>query len=131
MCRHRGVWRRAEASVRNAFISMGRAETAVWGEFVRRVEGRASALSGGNSDANIPQTDASGVVPVVSSGTMSVPVSVQVEHTQDPMGSIRQEDMSGGMVGGAVATHHRAMPHSSTNAYHNGPSISNALGTEA
>ena len=46
VCRHRGVWRRAREDVRAAFEHMGRDEHAVWGEFVRRVEGRASGLQG-------------------------------------------------------------------------------------
>ncbi|KAI0030387.1 hypothetical protein K488DRAFT_36389, partial [Vararia minispora EC-137] len=42
VCRHRGVWRRADAATRDAFVAMERSEHAMWGEFVRRVEGRAS-----------------------------------------------------------------------------------------
>lgn len=45
VCRHRAVWRRADEDVRDAFIKLGRDERAMWGEFVRRVEGRASGLS--------------------------------------------------------------------------------------
>jgi hypothetical protein len=40
VCRHRGVWRKADAELRAAFEEMGSDERAVWGEFVRRVEGR-------------------------------------------------------------------------------------------
>jgi len=45
VCRHRAVWRRADEEIRTAFIKLGRDERAMWGEFVRRVEGRASGLS--------------------------------------------------------------------------------------
>jgi hypothetical protein len=45
VCRHRAVWRRADEDVRDVFIKLGRDERAMWGEFVRRVEGRASGLS--------------------------------------------------------------------------------------
>jgi len=45
VCRHRAVWRRADEEMRDAFIKLGRDERAMWGEFVRRVEGRASGLS--------------------------------------------------------------------------------------
>ncbi|KZV69077.1 hypothetical protein PENSPDRAFT_633596 [Peniophora sp. CONT] len=131
VCRHRGVWRRADAAVRNAFVAMGRAETAVWGEFVRRVEGRASALpdhgASLNNMTNLPPGDNGSIVPVVSSSTTSVPVSVQVEHSQDPMGSIAHE--LAGVVSGA---HHRGLP--TNNVYetrHGGPSISNALGGDS
>ncbi|KIJ59414.1 hypothetical protein HYDPIDRAFT_118507 [Hydnomerulius pinastri MD-312] len=43
VCRHRGVYRKADAAVRALFEGMGNDERAVWGEFVRRVEGRPSA----------------------------------------------------------------------------------------
>ena len=104
--------------MRNAFVNMGRAETAVWGEFVRRVEGRASGLPD-HQNANMPSvttlpaSDSGGVVPVVSAGTMSVPVNVQVERSQDPMGSIGRDElgnvigMKEGMVNAAVGAHHR------------------------
>ena len=45
VCRHRAVWRRADEDLRTAFVKLGRDERAMWGEFVRRVEGRASGLS--------------------------------------------------------------------------------------
>ena len=40
VCRHQGVYRKADPSVRNLFEAMGNDEHAVWGEFVRWVEGR-------------------------------------------------------------------------------------------
>lgn len=49
VCRHRGVYRKADASVRNLFEAMGNDERAVWGEFVRRVEGRPAMGKGGAS----------------------------------------------------------------------------------
>ncbi|KAF9233356.1 hypothetical protein BU15DRAFT_8401, partial [Melanogaster broomeanus] len=42
VCRHRGVYRKADAGLRGSFEGMGNDEKAVWGEFVRRVEGRPS-----------------------------------------------------------------------------------------
>jgi len=45
VCRHRAVWRRADEDLRTAFVKLGRDERAMWGEFVRRVEGRASGLN--------------------------------------------------------------------------------------
>jgi len=45
VCRHRAVWRRADEDLRTAFVKLGRDERAMWGEFVRRFEGRASGLS--------------------------------------------------------------------------------------
>lgn len=40
VCRHRGVWRKAQQAIREEFERMGSDERACWGEFVRRVEGR-------------------------------------------------------------------------------------------
>lgn len=40
VCRHRGVWRRADDNVRMNFEAMGTDESAVWGDFVKQVEGR-------------------------------------------------------------------------------------------
>jgi hypothetical protein len=40
VCRHRSVWRRADEGVKAAFESMGTDERAVWGNFVKQVEGR-------------------------------------------------------------------------------------------
>jgi hypothetical protein len=40
VCRHRGVWRRADEATKSLFESMGTDERAVWGDFVKQVEGR-------------------------------------------------------------------------------------------
>jgi hypothetical protein len=40
VCRHRGVWRRADEATKLLFESMGTDERAVWGDFVKQVEGR-------------------------------------------------------------------------------------------
>ncbi|KAF8505411.1 hypothetical protein F5888DRAFT_433339 [Russula emetica] len=45
VCRHRAVWRRADEDLRSVFVKLGRDERAMWGEFVRRVEGRASGTT--------------------------------------------------------------------------------------
>lgn len=46
VCRHRAVWRKAPAGVREQFEAMGGDERACWGEFVRRVEGRPPGKAG-------------------------------------------------------------------------------------
>ncbi|EGO04229.1 hypothetical protein SERLA73DRAFT_173674 [Serpula lacrymans var. lacrymans S7.3] len=46
VCRHRGVWRRADIPIKNLYEAMGTDERAVWGEFVRRVEGRPPGKAG-------------------------------------------------------------------------------------
>ncbi|KAI0303036.1 hypothetical protein BC826DRAFT_982969 [Russula brevipes] len=87
VCRHRAVWRRADEDMRAAFVKLGRDERAMWGEFVRRVEGRASGLSlqaaPGESEVGHMQ------------GVMQVPLQRlplrrdEGEATQDPvMGSL-------------------------------------------
>lgn len=40
VCRHRSVWRRASDGIKTAFESLGTNERAVWGNFVKQVEGR-------------------------------------------------------------------------------------------
>jgi hypothetical protein len=47
VCRHRAVWRKAPAGVRDQFEAMGGDERACWGEFVRRVEGRPPGKAAG------------------------------------------------------------------------------------
>lgn len=61
VCRHRGVYRKADANMRNMFEVMGNDERAVWGEFVRRVEGRPSMGKGsGSCDEKGMQDDSPG-----------------------------------------------------------------------
>ncbi|KAI9466651.1 hypothetical protein BJY52DRAFT_5754 [Lactarius psammicola] len=87
VCRHRAVWRRADDDVRDGFIKLGRDERAMWGEFVRRVEGRASGL-------NMPSTASESDVAHMQ-GVMQVPLRHlplrrdEGEGTQEPvMGSL-------------------------------------------
>ncbi|KAF5345548.1 hypothetical protein D9758_012004 [Tetrapyrgos nigripes] len=40
VCRHRGVWRRAPREIREEFERFGDDERGMWGEFVRRAEGK-------------------------------------------------------------------------------------------
>ncbi|CCM00277.1 uncharacterized protein FIBRA_02307 [Fibroporia radiculosa] len=47
VCRHRGVWRRAEKELRETYEQMGTDERAVWTEFLKRIEGGT-----GRSDVN-------------------------------------------------------------------------------
>ena len=59
VCRHRGVYRKADAAVRSMFEGMGTDERAVWGEFVRRVEGRPSGkpVQGEQGEEAVLQSD--------------------------------------------------------------------------
>lgn len=40
VCRHRAVWKRADPTIKDAFDAMGLDERAVWGDFVKKVEGK-------------------------------------------------------------------------------------------
>lgn len=55
VCRHRAVWRRAHQTLREEFESMGTDDRALWGEFVRRVEGRPRGKNAGR-DMSPPTT---------------------------------------------------------------------------
>ena len=61
VCRHRSVWRRADDGVKAAFEGMGSDERAVWGNFVKQVEGRrksGGAAVAGNEEPEAPQRHA-------------------------------------------------------------------------
>lgn len=50
VCRHRAVWKRADPSLKDTYEKMGTDERAVWGEFVKKAEGKipsAATTSGG------------------------------------------------------------------------------------
>ncbi|KAI0337333.1 hypothetical protein BDW22DRAFT_1364218 [Trametopsis cervina] len=38
VCRHRGIWRRADANLKETFKRMGNDERALWGEFVKKTD---------------------------------------------------------------------------------------------
>lgn len=40
VCRHRGVWRRADKHLKDTFKRMGKGERALWGEFVKKTDFR-------------------------------------------------------------------------------------------
>ncbi|CAL1701910.1 unnamed protein product [Somion occarium] len=55
VCRHRAVWKRADPALKDAYERMGSDERAVWGEFVKKAEGKLSNVHGngsGNGHAN-------------------------------------------------------------------------------
>lgn len=77
MCRHRGVWRKAQGPLRERFEAMGNDEGACWGEFVRRFEGRPSSKSSvrqrnrnanGNGEVRGGALGTTGLPPPPSSG---------------------------------------------------------------
>ncbi|KAI0075414.1 hypothetical protein K474DRAFT_1664271 [Panus rudis PR-1116 ss-1] len=104
VCRHRAVWKRADPSLKESYERMGQIERAVWGDFVKKVEGRGGAApaniihanaSTGDHPQNLPQTQQpqpvqsplqgqhiSQSTPVPRSAPMSTPV---------PMGMVPQQ----------------------------------------
>lgn len=57
VCRHRAVYRKADPAVRATFRQMGSSEQAVWGEFVKKVEGKLMTtpkLTGGGDEEGAP-----------------------------------------------------------------------------
>lgn len=55
VCRHRGVWKRADAGLKDAFVRMGPGEGALWGEFVKKTDFRREhhhKVKGQDDDAN-------------------------------------------------------------------------------
>jgi len=59
VCRHRGLWKKAQPNLKAQYEAMGHDERACWGEFVRAVEGRSSSLrvAGPNSTMNTPNVN--------------------------------------------------------------------------
>ncbi|TCD66203.1 hypothetical protein EIP91_001650 [Steccherinum ochraceum] len=56
VCRHRAVWKRADPTIKDSYEAMGLDERAVWGDFVKKVEGKLSKDSAASSrTASTPQ----------------------------------------------------------------------------
>ncbi|KAI0269354.1 hypothetical protein BC834DRAFT_865990 [Gloeopeniophorella convolvens] len=86
VCRHRAVWRRADEDLRASFIKLGRDERAMWGEFVRRVEGRAP----GPSMQLAPEADMGHMRGVMQVPLRHMPLRREEGETTEPpvMGSL-------------------------------------------
>ncbi|KAI9448394.1 hypothetical protein H4582DRAFT_86178 [Lactarius indigo] len=128
VCRHRAVWRRAEDDVRDAFIKLGRDERAMWGEFVRRVEGRASGLNVPSAAGESDVTHMQGVMQVPlrhlplrrdeGEGTQEPVMGSLVPPTREEQPELRQQHgglganmASASGPGQAGDTNHVQMPH--------------------
>ena len=59
VCRHRGLWKKAQPNIKAQYEAMGHDERACWGEFVRVVEGRSSSrrVASPNSTMNTPSVN--------------------------------------------------------------------------
>jgi len=104
VCRHRGVWRRAPREIREEFERYGDDERGMWGEFVRRVEGKPPGKS---ALANQQQLS-------------------QMPQLPGPYGQIVQHSMQGPPVG--LQTVQQMVPGHETLVFHTmGPNISMAM----
>lgn len=52
VCRHRGVWKRADKALKESFERMGTVENALWGEFVKKTDFRREGGSGNGAVGN-------------------------------------------------------------------------------
>jgi len=127
VCRHRAVWRRADDDVRGGFIKLGRDERAMWGEFVRRVEGRASGLNAQSaSESDVPHLQGVMQVPLrhlplrrdESEGTQEPVMGSLVPPTREEQTELRQPHSGLGTTmasasgqGQAGEANHVQMPH--------------------
>ncbi|THV03856.1 hypothetical protein K435DRAFT_962198 [Dendrothele bispora CBS 962.96] len=90
LCRHRGVWRRAPREIREEFERYGDDERGMWGEFVRRVEGKPpgkSALANQQQLSQMPQMPASygQMVQHPMQGTVGLPGVQQMVPGQETL----------------------------------------------
>jgi len=81
VCRHRGVWRRADPELIDRFIAMGVAEAAVWGEFVRQVEGKPAGRIKQTQGQPIGPGSVQNKVPL-STQPRTIDISMHEEPTQ-------------------------------------------------
>lgn len=58
VCRHRAVWKRADPNLKDMFERMGSDERAVWGEFVKKAEGKVTGNNNGHGSHGSQNVDA-------------------------------------------------------------------------
>jgi hypothetical protein len=93
VCRHRGVWRKADPGLIERFVAMGSVEEAVWGEFVRQVEGRPAGKMRQNQQSKQP---------VFVSRHGSRPLAVVQSDPRNPTPSEEEEEGSVKSLGPAA-----------------------------
>lgn len=94
VCRHRGVWRKAQGPLREQYEAMGNDERACWGEFVRRFEGRAAK----NTHPSNPKTPQAQSQPQSGLGP-PIPVSSVMLFRGGPGNHVMSGNGSGGESG--------------------------------
>ena len=82
VCRHRGVWKRADSGLKDAFVRMGPTESALWGEFVKKTDFRREhhKVKGQEDDAMDAQMQLDYMGPL---GALGI-----VDEQQPPMASL-------------------------------------------
>lgn len=107
VCRHRSVWRRAEDGVKAAFESMGTDERAVWGNFVKQVEGRRKpdgATVAENEESEAPQRHAmihgmryATSLQMIATRNMDVGGSLAQTNVHSPNYQVNEVSIGGGV----------------------------------
>ncbi|KAF9782072.1 hypothetical protein BJ322DRAFT_1074185 [Thelephora terrestris] len=107
VCRHRSVWRRADDGVKVAFESMGTDERAVWGNFVKQVEGRrksGTAAVADNEDSEVPQRHAmmhdmryAAGLQMIAARNMDVGGNLAQENVHPPDYQVNDVSITGGV----------------------------------
>jgi hypothetical protein len=77
VCRHRAIWKKADAALRSQFEGFGTDQRACWGEFVRRVEGRPSSKSTG---ATVPGGTTSASTTLVRTGATALTIDFHYQN---------------------------------------------------
>ncbi|TFK22801.1 hypothetical protein FA15DRAFT_671129 [Coprinopsis marcescibilis] len=93
VCRHRSIWKKADPTLRQQFEALGTVDGAVWGEFVRRIEGRPPGKAGAQETA-----PTQGVIDYGQPSSSSSSGASPEDHHEDPVMDSLQMRTSQGTV---------------------------------